>query len=63
MGYNLYFFQFWAAYVPCESQYLNAVQLTIEQLDLIRRMVDQYPDYLQLALTAEGGNWEDISGV
>lgn len=46
--------QFWAAYVPCESQFLNAVQLTIEQLDLIRRLVDQYPDHLQLAMSAAG---------
>ncbi|KAG5334059.1 DPEP2 Dipeptidase, partial [Acromyrmex heyeri] len=28
--------QFWAAYVPCESQHLNAVQLTLEQLTVMR---------------------------
>ncbi|KAF2363023.1 Renal dipeptidase family [Trinorchestia longiramus] len=44
--------QFWAAYVPCGAQFLNAVQLTIEQLDLIRRMVDEYPEHLQIAMTA-----------
>ncbi|XP_018010925.1 dipeptidase 1, partial [Hyalella azteca] len=44
--------QFWAAYVPCGSQFLNAVQLTIEQLDLIRRLVDQYPEHLQIAVSA-----------
>ena len=46
--------QFWAAYVPCESQYKNAVQMTLEQVDLIKRVVRQYSDYLSLALTAEG---------
>lgn len=28
--------QFWAAYVPCGAQYLDAVQLTLEQIDVIR---------------------------
>ncbi|XP_037068767.1 putative dipeptidase NECHADRAFT_87110 [Pollicipes pollicipes] len=45
--------QFWAAYVPCESQYKNAVQMTLEQVDLIKRVVRQYSDYLSLALTAD----------
>ncbi|XP_043209778.1 uncharacterized protein LOC122374836 [Amphibalanus amphitrite] len=45
--------QFWAAYVPCESQYKNAVQMALEQVDLIKRLVHQYSDYLSLALTAE----------
>ncbi|XP_069997711.1 dipeptidase 1-like [Penaeus vannamei] len=45
--------QFWVSYVPCESQKLNAVQLTIEQIDLIKRLVDQYPDDLRLATSAD----------
>ncbi|XP_063594356.1 dipeptidase 1-like [Penaeus indicus] len=45
--------QFWVSYVPCESQRLNAVQLTIEQIDLIKRLVDQYPDDLRLATSAD----------
>ncbi|XP_042217039.1 dipeptidase 1-like [Homarus americanus] len=44
--------QFWVSYVPCESQRLNAVQLTIEQIDLIKRLIDQYPDDLRLATSA-----------
>ncbi|PSN57694.1 hypothetical protein C0J52_00319 [Blattella germanica] len=28
--------QFWSAYVPCGSQYLDSVQLTLEQIDVIR---------------------------
>ncbi|KAG7169175.1 Dipeptidase sirJ-like [Homarus americanus] len=46
--------QFWVSYVPCESQRLNAVQLTIEQIDLIKRLIDQYPDDLRLATSADG---------
>ncbi|XP_049779478.1 dipeptidase 1-like [Schistocerca cancellata] len=45
--------QFWAAYVPCESQQLNAVQLTLEQIDLIRRFIDKYPCQLAFAASAD----------
>lgn len=29
--------QFWSAYVPCGAQGLDAVQIVLEQIDLIRR--------------------------
>ncbi|XP_063878645.1 dipeptidase 1-like isoform X1 [Scylla paramamosain] len=45
--------QFWVSYVPCESQRLNAVQLTIEQIDLIKRLIEQYPEDLKLATSAD----------
>ncbi|XP_050735489.1 dipeptidase 1-like [Eriocheir sinensis] len=45
--------QFWVSYVPCEAQRLNAVQLTIEQIDLIKRLIEQYPDDLRLATSAD----------
>ncbi|KDR22906.1 hypothetical protein L798_14762 [Zootermopsis nevadensis] len=38
----LYWLMFWAAYVPCESQFLDAVQLTLEQIDVIRRLTEKY---------------------
>ena len=46
--------QLWTAYAPCGSQHKDAVQITLEQIDLIKRLVDLYPDYLQLATTAQG---------
>ncbi|XP_066995804.1 dipeptidase 1 isoform X1 [Anabrus simplex] len=46
--------QFWSAYVPCGSQYLDSVQLTLEQIDVIRRLVDKYPAHMQLVSTAQG---------
>ena len=46
--------QLWTAYAPCGSQHKDAVQITLEQIDLIKRLVDQYSDYLQLAQTAQG---------
>lgn len=35
-------FQFWAAYVPCEAQYKDAVQITLEQIDVIDRLTERY---------------------
>uniref|UniRef100_A0A1B0FAT5 Dipeptidase n=1 Tax=Glossina morsitans morsitans TaxID=37546 RepID=A0A1B0FAT5_GLOMM len=34
--------QVWSAYVPCEAQGLDAVQLALEQIDIIRRLADMY---------------------
>ncbi|CAD7079915.1 unnamed protein product [Hermetia illucens] len=34
--------QFWAAYVPCEAQHRDAVQLTLEQIDVIKRLTERY---------------------
>ncbi|KAL7306428.1 hypothetical protein TKK_0001845 [Trichogramma kaykai] len=44
--------QFWAAYVPCESQHLNAVQMTLEQVDLIKRLIEKYPQHMQFAASS-----------
>lgn len=46
--------QFWSAYVPCEAQYKDAVQLTLEQINVIRRLVDGYSAELQFVTSAEG---------
>lgn len=40
--------QFWSAYVPCKAQHLDAVQITLEQIDVIRRLVDYNPQHLAL---------------
>ncbi|MGH3406102.1 MAG: dipeptidase, partial [Streptosporangiaceae bacterium] len=44
--------QFWSVYVPAELQGDAAVAATLEQVDLVRRLVARYPDRLELALTA-----------
>jgi len=31
------------AYAPCGSQHKDAVQVTLEQIDLIKRFIGQYP--------------------
>ncbi|XP_070150782.1 dipeptidase 1 isoform X2 [Polyergus mexicanus] len=46
--------QFWSAYVPCSSQHLDSVQLALEQIDLIRRLVNKHQENMVLVTTAEG---------
>lgn len=46
--------QFWAAYVDCITQYKNAVSMTLEQIDVIHRLVDRYPNDLKFVTTADG---------
>ncbi len=44
--------QFWSVYVPATLQGETAVTATLEQIDIVHRMLARYPDRLQLALTA-----------
>lgn len=46
--------QFWSAFVPCTTQYKNAVSMTLEQIDVVRRLVDRYPNDLKFVTTADG---------
>lgn len=43
--------QFWSVYIP--SEYPNPTKTVVEQIDFVNRMVEKYPDDLQLALTAD----------
>ncbi len=43
--------QFWSVYIP--SNHTNPVVTVIEQIDLVHRMVERYPDDLEIALTAD----------
>jgi membrane dipeptidase len=44
--------QFWSVYVPAELEGDTAVATTLEQIDLVRRLVASQPDSLELAFTA-----------
>jgi membrane dipeptidase len=44
--------QFWSVYVPAASQGKNAVRLTLEQIDIVHRMVQRYPDTFEMARTS-----------
>jgi membrane dipeptidase len=45
--------QFWSVYVPVELQGQSAVTATLEQIDIVHRMMRKYPGTFELALTAE----------
>lgn len=40
--------------MPCETQYKNAVPLTLEQIDVIKRFVNMYKDDLEFVTSASG---------
>jgi len=45
--------QFWSVFVPATMQGKEAVRATLEQIDVVHRMVAKYPDTLVLARTAD----------
>ncbi|HTU21147.1 MAG TPA: dipeptidase [Gemmataceae bacterium] len=46
--------QFWSAYVPADTAKKGtAVRMTLEQIDVIKRMVAAYPDTFEMAYTAD----------
>ena len=44
--------QFWSVYVPSTMQGQTAVTATLEQIDVVHRMIAAWPDKLELATTA-----------
>jgi membrane dipeptidase len=44
--------QFWSVWIPAETQGPTAVQMTVEQIDLVRQMCARYPQDLAMAYTA-----------
>ena len=45
--------QFWSVYIPSEVTGDTAIRATIEQIDIVKRMVKAYPNDLALAGTAD----------
>lgn len=45
--------QFWSAYVPCDTQYKDAVRQTLEQIDVVHRMCQKYPDTFMFATSSQ----------
>jgi membrane dipeptidase len=44
--------QFWSVWIPVSVQGFEAVQMTLEQIDLVKRMAAQYPKDFEMAYTA-----------
>ncbi|MEE9464355.1 MAG: dipeptidase [Candidatus Neomarinimicrobiota bacterium] len=45
--------QFWSVYIPVELAGLGAARITLEQIDVVHRLIEKYPQDLELALTAD----------
>ncbi|CAG0881062.1 unnamed protein product [Cyprideis torosa] len=46
--------QFWVSFVPCNFQYHGALRASLQQIDLIKRIVANYSSDLQLATSTQG---------
>jgi membrane dipeptidase len=44
--------QFWSVYIPVEVQGPAAVQMTVEQIDIVKQMCERYPKDFAMAYTA-----------
>ena len=44
--------QFWSVWIPVDVAGFQAVQMTLEQIDLVKRMTARYPADLAMAYTA-----------
>ncbi len=44
--------QFWSVWIPVSVQGFEAVQMTLEQIDLVKRMAASYPNDFEMAYTA-----------
>jgi membrane dipeptidase len=45
--------QFWSVYVPASMQGDEAIRATLEQIDVVHRMMTRYPDTFELVRTAD----------
>jgi membrane dipeptidase len=44
--------QFWSVWIPVDVQGFQAVQMTLEQIDLVKRMTEHYPAVFAMAYSA-----------
>ena len=44
--------QFWSVWIPSALKGDEAIRVTLEQIDIVHRMVRRYPSYLEMASTA-----------
>ncbi|KAJ8931172.1 hypothetical protein NQ314_015947 [Rhamnusium bicolor] len=45
---------FWVAYVQCIKDSKNAVARTLDQIDVIKRLIKKYSNELEYVTTADG---------
>ena len=56
------FLQFFVAYSNCRTQFKDAVEFGMQQVDVIHRLAREYPDRFEMAFTNDGSS-EFISFV
>ncbi len=44
--------QFWSVWIPAQTKGYEAVQTTLEQIDVVKRMAERYPGDFEMAYTA-----------
>ncbi|HEU0097645.1 MAG TPA: dipeptidase [Allosphingosinicella sp.] len=44
--------QFWSVWIPADLKGDEAIRVTLEQIDIVHRMVERYPNRLEMASTA-----------
>jgi membrane dipeptidase len=45
--------QFWSVYIPAENAGPKSVRMVLEQIDVVHRLADLYPDTFEMAATAD----------
>ncbi len=45
--------QFWSVYIPAENAGPDAVRMVLEQIDVVHRLAEIYPDTFEIATTAD----------
>ena len=55
------FFQFWAAFVGCDKQFRDAFRFTAQQIDVIKRLAEAYPEDMDFVTTAAGDLKNEMS--
>lgn len=46
--------QFWVAYTSCSSNYKDSVELTLQQIDVIKRLIQKYPNDMEYVTSSDG---------
>jgi hypothetical protein len=46
--------QFWVASASCQTEFKDAVEQTMEQIDVINRFLQQYSDHFQFTTSSYG---------
>ena len=52
--------QFWSIYAPCTTTGKDATRIHLEQIDVIKRLMEKYPDVFQLVTSSTGNLFSQL---